>query len=190
MVDSRPSSHGHASITLELEGPDLTKLEQEAGGHRLQRIPPTERSGRVHTSTVTVAVLDPSQKQTIEIKDKDLRIEWFSGTGAGGQHRNKHQNSCRLVHLPSGITVTAQTRNRDSSLKQARDELVSKLRNLADQRQTIEVGEAKKRQVGSGQRGDKIRTIRFQDDRATDHRNDKKIRASEYMRGRMDALWD
>ena len=189
MVDSRPSSQGHASITLELEGPDLTKLEQEAGGHRLQRIPPTERSGRVHTSTVTVAVLDPSQKQTVEIKDKDLRIEWFSGTGAGGQHRNKHQNSCRLIHLPSGITVTAQTRNRDSSLKQAMDDLRSRLERTAFERHQNEAGAIKKQQIGSGQRADKIRTIRFQDDRATDHRSDRRMRASEYMRGGMDALW-
>lgn len=144
----------------------------------------------MHTSTVTVAVLEPSVRQPIEIKDRDLRIEWFSGTGAGGQHRNKHQNSCRLTHLPSGIVVTAQTRNRDSSLNQARGELISRLHKEADDRRVAETGQAKKIQVGSGQRGDKIRTIRFQDDRATDHRNDKRIKASEYMKGGMDKLWD
>lgn len=190
MVHSRPSSQGHASITLELEGPDLTKLEQEAGGHRLQRIPPTERSGRVHTSTVTVAVLDPSERQQVAISENELRIEWFSGTGAGGQHRNKHQNSCRLTHIHSGITVSAQTRNRDSSFKQALDDLRSRLERISFEQHQTESGAIKKQQIGSGQRADKIRTIRFQDDRATDHRNDRRIRASEYMRGGMDALWD
>lgn len=175
---------------MEIDGQNLTKLEQEAGGHRLQRIPPTERNGRVHTSTVTVAVLDPSDRQIIDINESDLKIEWFSGTGAGGQHRNKHQNSCRLTHLPTGLMVTAQTRNRDSSLKQARDELITRLQRDADAKHMVESGRAKKRQVGSGQRGDKIRTIRFQDDRATDHRNDKRIKASDYMKGGMDKLWD
>lgn len=144
----------------------------------------------MHTSTVTVAVLDPSDRQTIEIRESDLRIEWFSGTGAGGQHRNKHQNSCRLTHIPTGVVVTAQTRNRDSSLKQARDELISRLQKDADTRHVVESGQAKKRQVGTGQRGDKIRTIRFQDDRATDHRNDRRIKADDYMRGGMYKLWD
>jgi len=144
----------------------------------------------VHTSTVTVAVLDPAETRIIDIQGKDLRIEWFSGTGAGGQHRNKHQNSCRLTHLPTGLVVTAQTRNRDSSLKQAKDELVSRLRKNAEFEHMVESGMAKKRQIGSGMRGDKIRTIRFQDDKATDHRNDKRIKASDYMKGGMHKLWD
>ena len=136
-----------------------------------------------------MAVLDPSCTQIIDIKDKDLRIEWFSGTGAGGQHRNKHQNSCRLTHLPTGILVTAQTRNRDNSYKQALDDIRARLERLAADQHMVESSTAKKTQVGSGQRGDKIRTIRFQDDRATDHRTDKRIKASDYMRGCMDRLW-
>lgn len=190
MVDSKPSSQGHASITIEIEGADLNKLEQEAGGHRLQRIPPTERSGRVHTSTVTVAVLDPGENVLVDIRDADLKVEWFSGTGAGGQHRNKHQNSCRLTHLPSGLCVTAQTRNRDSSFKQALGELRLRLERLETDRLSRSFGQTKKKQIGSGQRGDKIRTIRFQDDRATDHRNNRRIKADDYMRGGMYKLWD
>lgn len=190
MADSKPSSQGYSSITLELEGPNLSKLEQEAGGHRLQRIPPTERSGRVHTSTVTVAVLDPLDHSSFSVEEKDVRVEWFSGTGAGGQHRNKHQNSCRLIHLETGLMVTAQTRNRDSSFKQAWYELTSRLESLhADQQLSI-IGNTKRSQIGSGQRGDKVRTIRFQDDRAVDHRTGKKIKASEYMKGCMHKLWD
>lgn len=190
MVDSRPSALGYFSITLELEGDDLAKLEQEAGGHRIQRVPPTERSGRVHTSTVTVAVLDEFKKQTIEITDKDLRIEWFSGTGAGGQHRNKHQNSCRLTHIPTGTLVTAQTRSRENSYKQARDELEIRLSLSQFEQQHSEFAQTKRNQVGSGMRGDKIRTVRFQDDQATDHRTGKRIRAEDYLRGHMDKLWN
>lgn len=189
MVDSRPSAQGYFSITIELEGNNLTKLSQEAGGHRIQRVPPTERSGRVHTSTVTVAVLDKLEKQTIEIKDKDLQIDWFSGTGAGGQHRNKHQNSCRLTHVPSGITVVAQTRSRENSYKQALVDLAKRLTEIAQTEQHDRLSTLKRDQVGSGMRGDKIRTIRFQDDQANDHRTGKRIRAEDYMRGHMDRLW-
>ena len=94
-------------------------LDNEPGGHRIQRVPPTERKGRVHTSTVTVAVLDPSIAQTA-IQDRDLRVEWYSGTGAGGQYRNKHQNSCRITHIPTGIQATAQCRSRENSYTEAR----------------------------------------------------------------------
>ncbi len=189
MVDSKPSTLGYFSITLELEGNNLAKLEQEAGGHRIQRVPPTERSGRVHTSTVTVAVLDKLEKQTIEIKDKDLQIDWFSGTGAGGQHRNKHQNSCRLMHKPTGIVATAQTRSRENSYKLAYEDLVKRLADIEQLKQHNDFATLKRSQVGSGMRGDKIRTVRFQDDQANDHRTGKRIRAENYMRGHMDRLW-
>lgn len=189
MADSKPSSQGHFSVTLEIEGPNLQNLTQEAGGHRLQRIPPTERSGRVHTSTVTVAVLDPAELQSITIPESELKVEWYSGSGAGGQHRNKHQNSCRLTHIPTGIICTAQTRSRESSYRDALVALVSRVQELSTTAYSSARSKLKQTQVGSGQRGDKIRTIRFQDDQATDHRTDKRIKASAYMRGNMDQLW-
>ena len=110
--------------SLEVEGADLSGLENEPGGHRIQRVPPTERKGRVHTSTVTVAVVDRTTEiGSVAIPQHDLKIEWYSGTGAGGQHRNKHQNSARVTHIPSGIVVTAQCRSRQNSFEQAMTEI-------------------------------------------------------------------
>ncbi len=143
-------------------------LHCEAGGHRIQRVPPTERKGRVHTSTVTVAVIDPEIK-SIQINESDFRIDWFSGTGAGGQHRNKHQNSCRIMHLPTGQIATAQCRSRQSSQEQARAALLKMLTGKHISVQYDVKAQDRKQQVGSGMRGDKFRTYRFQDDVVKDH---------------------
>lgn len=151
-------------------------------------MPPTERKGRVHTSTVTVAVIDPTVEK-IEVKEKDLKLEWFSGTGCGGQHKNKHQNSCRLTHIPTGITQTAQTRSRENSYKLAYTELVSLVENTAKAKVRNETATIRKDQVGSGMRGDKVRTIRFQDNTAVDHITGKKMQADKFMKGFMDSLW-
>ncbi len=175
---------------IELQGSDLTQFLQEAGGHRLQRTPPTERKGRVHTSTVTVAVLDTAQRQTQfqKTSDADFKVEWYSGSGAGGQHRNKTQNCARITHIPTGLVETAQYRRREQSYREAMDQLLQKLqhanhRTIAGEQSTI-----RKQQMGSGQRGDKIRTYRFQDDIATDHRTGKKANLSKVMEGCFDLL--
>ena len=184
---------GFHEIAIQVDGDkSLKNLTNEAGGHRIQRVPPTEKRGRVHTSTVTVSVVgndikaDPRYEQR---EDKDFYVEWFSGSGAGGQHRNKHQNCCRVYHLPTGLMETRQGRKREANLKDAKDALIKSL----DSAIRGEVGEIKskihKEQVGSGMRGDKIRTIRFQDDIAVDHETNKKTTAKKYMRGFMDDLW-
>lgn len=152
-------------------------------------MPPTERKGRVHTSTVTVAVIDPTENK-LEFQDSDFTIEWFSGTGAGGQNRNKVKNSCRMTHLPTGLTATAQTRDRNNSLKMATDALTQKVTDYYRSKHFSGIANERKNQVGSGQRGDKIRTIRFQDDTATDHRNGKRTTSKKYLQGYMDLLWD
>lgn len=128
-------------------------------------------------------------QQEVEIHERDLEISWFSGTGAGGQHRNKTQNSCRLRHIPTGIEVCAQTRSRTNSLNEAKTEL--KRRLTSEQNNTIrtERSTLRKEQVGSGQRGDKIRTIQFQNNVAQDHRTGKRITAEQYMKGNMNLLW-
>ena len=172
-----------------MEGADLDPLQQEAGGHRLQRVPPTEKRGRVHTSTVTVAVMDTDSMTQLEIDPGDVQVEWFSGTGKGGQHRNKHANSCRLIHTPSGIMVTSQTRSRTNSYKNAWEELTRRLQVQNSQSHHQDRSQQRRQQVGSGMRGDKIRTIAFQNDIATDHRTGKRCSAHEYMRGHMDRLW-
>jgi protein subunit release factor A len=173
---------------MQISGADLAGLDNEPGGHRIQRIPPTERRGRVHTSTVTVAILDPDRPQTT-ILDRDLRIEWYSGTGAGGQHRNKHQNSCRITHLPTGIMATAQCRSRENSLTEARSSIMQRVTAAAQNRVTTEQAEDRRQQVGSGMRGDKIRTYRFQDDVVQDHRTGRRAQVSAVMRGQFDKLW-
>jgi peptide chain release factor 1 len=173
---------------IQITGTDLSGLDNESGGHRIQRIPPTERRGRVHTSTVTVAVIDPDLPQ-IEISPTDLRVEWYSGTGAGGQHRNKHQNSCRITHIATGITATAQCRSRENSLTQARDAIIQRVN---DQIKNLAIGaqaQHRREQVGSGMRGDKIRTYRFQDDVVQDHNTGRRAQVSAVMRGQFDRLW-
>ncbi len=173
-----------------VEGTDLSGLDNEAGGHRIQRVPPTERKGRVHTSTVTVAVIDRIEGiGPSSIPQGDLKIEWYSGTGAGGQHRNKHQNSCRITHLPSGLIVTAQTRSRQNSLNAAMADLQQRLDNEAKRQYNNTIASDRKRQVGTGMRGDKIRTYRFQDDVVKDHLTDKTSSVKKVLAGNFDLLW-
>ena len=163
-------------------------LSNENGGHRIQRVPPTERSGRVHTSTVTVCVVDTAIKH-VELRESDLHISWFSGTGAGGQHRNKHQNSCRIVHLPTGIVATVQCRSRANSEQEARSEILRRVIGQSSAQHQQHLAEDRKNKVGSGMRGDKIRTYRFQDDTVTDHRTERKINLTQVMKGNINLLW-
>ena len=174
---------------IEVQGTDLSGLENEPGGHRIQRVPPTERKGRVHTSTVTVAVIDPATP-TVKLDDRDLRIEWYSGTGAGGQHRNKHQNSCRITHIPTGIVCTAQCRSRENSLNEARNTLALRVDNLVKTRYNSDIALDRRQQVGSGMRGDKIRTYRFQDDVVRDHVTDRTASVKKVLAGNFDLLWN
>lgn len=173
---------------IEVSGKDLTELSKEAGGHRIQRVPPTERKGRVHTSTVTVAVIDSTVTET-EFRDHDFRVEWYSGTGAGGQHRNKHQNSCRITYVPTGQVSTAQCRSRQNSLEQAKTALLEQLKHADRTKHKQTVDTDRKQQVGSGMRGDKIRTYRFQDDVVKDHNSDRTASVRQVLRGNFDLMW-
>lgn len=174
-----------------VEGTDLSGLENECGGHRIQRVPPTERKGRVHTSTVTVAVIDRIEGiGPSTIPDSDLRVEWYSGTGAGGQHRNKHQNSCRITHIPSGLVATAQTRSRQNSYNLAIQNIQKELDADAKRRYNNDMACTRKDQVGSGMRGDKIRTYRFQDDRVQDHLTGKTASTKKVLQGNFELLWN
>jgi peptide chain release factor 1 len=175
-------------LHIEVVGKDLSGLENEPGGHRIQRVPPTERRGRVHTSTVTVAVIDPATIKTT-INDRDLKIEWYSGTGAGGQHRNKHQNSCRITHIPTGTVATSQCRSRENSYAEALSTIHERVDNNAQMMYNNAVSSDRRTQVGTGMRGDKIRTYRFQDDRVQDHLTDKVASNTKVLAGYFDLLW-
>lgn len=143
----------------------------------------------MHTSTVTVAVMDPAEASAVEFNDRDFRVEWYSGTGCGGQHRNKHQNSCRITHIPTGVVATAQTRSRQSSLEQAQTEILSRV-NGATRSAAEQAGASDRRaQVGTGMRGDKVRTYRFQDNTVKDHRTGRQAAADAVMGGGIPRLW-
>lgn len=134
-------------------------------------------------------MLEYPSEQAIEILDKDLVIEWFSGTGPGGQNRNKVMASCRLRHTPTGVVVTAQTRSRTTSFAQARQELETRLQNRFKSQAASQTSQERKHQVGSGQRGDKIRTIQIQHDSVVDHRTGKRCTAESYLKGEIYKLW-
>ena len=176
--------------SLEVQGADLSGLDNEPGGHRIQRVPPTERKGRVHTSTVTVAVIDSDAEiGSATINQNDLKIEWYSGTGAGGQYRNKHQNSCRITHLPTGTIAKAECRSRQNSLAEAMAAIQQRIDEQLQRQYNNTIATDRKRQVGSGMRGDKIRTYRFQDDRVQDHLTGQTAKCSTVLKGNFDILW-
>lgn len=152
------------------------------------RVPPTERKGRVHTSTVTVSVMGETKAKVVEFNDRDFRVEWYSGTGAGGQHRNRHMNSCRITHK-SGIIATAQCRSRENSFDEAKTSILVRLNETEQAAQARARSIDRKEQTGSGERGDKIRTYRFQDNQVKDHRNNATAPISSVLDGKFNLLW-
>lgn len=122
-------------------------------------------------------------------EENDFKIEWYSGTGSGGQHRNKHQNSARITHLPTGIVKTAQTRKRESSQREAMAALLEELDNQVSSERGETLSKARKEMTGTGQRGDKIRTYQFQNDRVIDHNTGNKSTCVSVMKGNFSKLW-
>lgn len=128
----------------------------------------------MHTSLVTVAITS-EVKLEFTINEADVKIEWYSGTGCGGQHKNKHQNSCRLTHLPTGVVSTAQTRSRENSYKLAFDSLKTKVEEAGNASISNKAAELRSKQIGTGQRGEKIRTYSLQHGIVKDHRTDRQV---------------
>jgi peptide chain release factor 1 len=180
LLDSRPGQ-----VTLEVAGAGAARLfAHEPGGHRWQRVPPTERRGRRHTSTVTVVVLPVTDEQVAALDERDVEWQATRGSGAGGQARNKTSNAVMMKHKPTGISVRveserSQWQNKQSALRM----IAAKLAEDAAQSSRQREGQSRRAQVGSGMRGDKIRTVRLQDDNVVDHRSGKRMNASRYMRG-------
>jgi peptide chain release factor 1 len=161
----------------------------ESGGHRWQRVPPTERKGRVHTSTVTVAVFEEKPESQWELLDKDIQVWTTKDTGPGGQHRNKTESCVVMRHLPTGIEAKAATKSQLQNKKTARQMLETRVADHYDKAGKLAHANHRKQQVGSGMRGDKIRTYREQDDQVTDHRSGMKTRLSTIRNGHLDRLF-
>lgn len=135
-----------------------------------------------------MAVTDPA-RPVVEVREQDLKIEWYSGTGCGGQNRNKVQSSCRLTHIPTGIVATAQTRSRTNSYNQALTAIQERVDQKIQECYNNEVAKDRRQQVGTGMRGDKIRTYRFQDETVKDHVTNCTANLKKIMSGHFDLLW-
>lgn len=160
----------------------------------MQRVAPGDKRGRVHSSTVTVSVLGsdqavPEDHPAARRAPEDFHLEWYSGSGAGGQHRNKHMNSARLRHVPTGLVVTAQERKRPVSEARARAEMEARLDAALSASGAAAVNGTRSDQIGSGARADKRRTYRFQEGRVTDHLTGRSAPAAKVMKGGFDLLW-
>ncbi|UPA16067.1 peptide chain release factor 1 [Borrelia coriaceae] len=184
---------GFKEVSFEVKGKDVfKKLKHESGVHRVQRVPITESNGRLQTSAATVAVLPEVEDTEIEINEKDLRIDVYRASGAGGQHVNTTDSAVRITHLPTGIVVQCQNersqhKNKDQAMKILRARLYE-FENLKKQEQR---SNDRKQQVGSGDRSERIRTYNFPQNRVTDHRaNISLYKLEEIMQGELDSLLD
>ena len=178
-------------FSIEAEGA-YSRFKYESGVHRVQRIPATESSGRIHTSTVTVAVLAEADEVDVEINPADLEIDTFRASGAGGQHINKTDSAIRITHKPSGIVVTCQDqRSQHKNRDRAMTVLRSRLYDIALNEKASGVAQVRREQVGTGNRNERIRTYNYPQGRVTDHRiNLTMYRINEILNGDLDEIID
>ena len=184
---------GVKEMVFSIEGPGVySRLKFESGVHRVQRVPETETQGRIHTSTVTVAVMPEAEEVELELDPRDLRIDTFRSSGAGGQHINKTSSAIRVTHLPTGMVVECQNersqfQNKDKALEILRSRLLAQ----KQKQQQDAINASRQGQVGTGDRSEKIRTYNFPQDRCTDHRIGLTVHnLSKIMDGNLDEVID
>ncbi len=194
VLSSSPSDlGGFKEVVLEVRGRGAySRFKHESGVHRVQRVPVTESAGRIHTSTATVAVLPEAEEVEVEIRPEDLEMDVFRSSGPGGQSVNTTDSAVRITHRPTGIVVTcqeerSQTQNREKALRYLRARLLQRAREEARAAEA----EARRSQVGTGERAEKIRTYNFPENRVTDHRVKLTLhRLAEVLEGELDPFVD
>jgi len=182
---------GYKEVIALIEGEGAySRLKFESGVHRVQRVPATEAGGRIHTSTATVAVLPETDETEIQIDPKDLKIETFRASGAGGQYVNTTETAVRVTHLPTGITVSCQDeRSQFQNRQKALKILYARLKDFFERQKEEELARERKQQVGTGERSEKIRTYNFPQNRVTDHRiNLTLYRLQDVLEGKLDEI--
>ena len=184
---------GYKEVILMITGDNVfSKLKYESGAHRVQRVPSTESQGRVHTSTATVVVMPEAEEVEIELEDKDIRVDIYHASGAGGQHVNKTASAVRLTHLPTGIVVAmqderSQLKNREKAMKVLRARVYDKISQEAQS----EYDANRKSAVGTGDRSERIRTYNFPQNRVTDHRIGLTLqKLDQVLAGKIDEIVD
>jgi peptide chain release factor 1 len=193
VLDANPGNlGGYKEIIFSIEGRDVYRtLRYESGGHRVQRIPETEASGRIHTSAATVAVLPEAEEvDDIEIKPEEIRLDLFRASGPGGQAVNKTESAVRITHLPTGIVAQSQdersqVRNREKAMRVLRARVLDKIRSEGE----AKLAQERRTQIGSGDRSERIRTYNFPQNRVTDHRINMTLYSLDrFVEGEMDEL--
>ncbi|MCI5911635.1 MAG: peptide chain release factor 1 [Oscillospiraceae bacterium] len=184
---------GFKEISFSIEGDGAySRFKYESGVHRVQRVPETETQGRIHTSTVTVAVLIEADDVELEINPTDIKTDVFRSSGAGGQHINKTESAVRLTHIPTGTVVECQDeRSQFKNKEKAMKILRSRLYDMMQQQQQAEIASKRRSQVGTGDRSERIRTYNFPQGRMTDHRiNLTLYKLEDIMNGHLDEVFD
>ena len=194
IIDSSQSeAGGFKELIFEIKGRGaFSRFKHECGVHRVQRVPTTEASGRIHTSTATVAVLPEAEEIELNIRPDDLKMEFFHSRGAGGQNVNKVTSAVRLTHLPTGIVASCQDeRSQIRNRMKAMAVLQARLLDLERRKQSESIGKERRMQVGGGQRAEKIRTYNFPQNRVTDHRiNSSFHNLQQILDGELDQIID
>jgi len=193
MNDNPTGLGGYKEVVFMISGAGAySKLKFESGVHRVQRVPETEASGRIHTSTVTVAVLPELEDVEVEINPADLKIDTYRSSGAGGQHVNKTESAIRITHMPTGIVVACQEeRSQIQNRERAMTMLRAKLFEVQEEERNKKLASDKKMQVGTGDRSEKIRTYNYPQGRITDHRIGMSVFQFEnFLNGDIDELVD